>query len=90
MRAAAWGRYSSQASRSAAHKSTYRDGQRPWRLEELHFGVAGNGFPGTAAGIAVTTFAGRLTLEYLYGDPWLRPERALGILDRAIARLITY
>ncbi len=62
----------------------------PWRLEELHFGVAGNGFPGTAAGIAVTTFAGRLTLEYLYGDPWLRPERALGILDRAIARLITY
>jgi|688.fasta_scaffold00506_23 NRPS condensation-like uncharacterized protein len=50
-------------------------------LEELHFCVAGNAFPGGGIGIAATTFNGQTTFNFLFGNPLMTPENALVIVD---------
>jgi NRPS condensation-like uncharacterized protein len=56
-------------------------------IEELGFCAAGNGFPGTAAGLMVTTFRGRAMLNFVYGHPQYRHERGISMFEGVVGEL---
>lgn len=59
----------------------------PFALEELGFCAAGNDFPRAAAGVMVTTFRGRGSFHYVYGNPSYARDRAHAACDDAIGLL---
>lgn len=59
----------------------------PLELRELSFCAAGNAFPGSAAGLMVTTFAGRLSFNFVYATPGYHAERARAMRDAALGQL---
>lgn len=56
-------------------------------LQDLHFCVAGNAFPGGGMGLAATTFNGRANLNFLFGVPLMSLETAEAMVNEALETL---
>jgi NRPS condensation-like uncharacterized protein len=56
-------------------------------LEELHFAVSINPACKNGFAIAVTTHRGRMTLNFLYAEPYISKERANIIVESTMKRL---
>ena len=57
-------------------------------LEELHFTVSINADAKSGFAISVTTFRGRLTINFLYAEPYISKERANRIIESTMKRLL--
>lgn len=57
------------------------------RLEELHFTVSINPAIKNGFGLAVTTFRGRMIINFLYSAPYLSKERANAMVENTMKRL---
>lgn len=56
-------------------------------LEELHFTVSVNPTAKSGISLAVTTFRGRMTINFLYAEPYISKERAVNMSESIVKRL---
>ncbi|MGE5342737.1 MAG: phthiocerol/phthiodiolone dimycocerosyl transferase family protein [Candidatus Omnitrophota bacterium] len=68
-------------------KLTLREQFDNLKLDSLHFTVGVNADSKNGFGMAVTTFRGRLAINFLYADPFISSQRANQIVKNIMKRL---